>query len=217
MGEKLNISFLVDDTDAWIVPFVKKMVDDLSKGNKCRLYHDYCDVPEGNVLFILGCTSIIPADVLKRNGHNVVIHESDLPKGRGFSPVAWQVLEGMNRIPIVAFEAQEQMDSGMIYLKDCIELDGTELLPEIRRKQAGKTRELVYEIIRQLPDLTGHRQVGEPTYYSRRTRRHDELNAEKTLNENFNHLRVLDNDRYPAWFWHKGEKYILKIFKEAAD
>ena len=36
----------------------------------------------------------------------------------------------------------------------------------------------------------------------------------KSIDEQFNLLRVCDNERYPAFFYKDGVKYILKINKE---
>ncbi len=41
--------------------------------------------------FFLGCSKIAGPDVLNRNKYNLVVHESALPKGKGFAPVAWQI------------------------------------------------------------------------------------------------------------------------------
>ena len=131
--ERLDISILVDDPFCWIIPFAEDICRRLSKDHNAGLYLKTSEVPTGDMLFLLGCASIIPNEILRRNKHNLVVHESDLPKGRGWSPVTWQVLEGKNRIPIVLFEATEELDGGAIYLKDYIDLDGTELLPEIKR------------------------------------------------------------------------------------
>jgi len=214
MKKRLKISILVDNSDSWIVPYARKIKQELAEKYDAELFFKARDIPEGDVLFLLGCISIIPGEILKRNKNNIVIHESDLPKGRGWSPIAWQVMENKNRIPIVLFEAAEEADSGPIYLKDYIQLDGTELLAEIKQKQGEKTAELIYSFLEKWPDIQARPQQGEPSFYRRRTRKDDALDIEKSLIENFNHLRIVDNEKYPAWFEYKGQKYILKIFKE---
>jgi methionyl-tRNA formyltransferase len=146
-----------------------------------------------------------------RNTHNLVIHESELPKGRGFSPVAWQVLSGKNIIPVCLFDAVAELDSGPIYLRDNIELNGTELMPEIRKKQGNKTVELCLRFLLMWPDIEVYEQQGEPDSYRKRNRRDDQLNVEKSIAQQFDHLRIVDNERYPAWFELRGRKYIIKI------
>jgi len=212
MSKVLKISILVDNPDSWIIPFAENIQKRLAKQHDANLYFNTRDIPEGNILFLLGCTSIVSHEILKKNTHNLVIHESDLPKGRGWSPVSWQVLEGKNRIPVIMFEATEEPDAGPVYLKTYIELDGTELLPEIRQKQGLKTAELVYEFVDNWTNIKGTLQVGEPTYYSIRTKEDDALDINKSIIENFNHLRIVDNERYPAWFEYRGRKYKIKIY-----
>jgi methionyl-tRNA formyltransferase len=56
-------------------------------------------------------------------------------------------------------------------------------------------------------------QAGLPTYYKRRTPEDSELDPDKPLRDQFNLLRVADNDQYPAFFRHLGHKYVLKIEK----
>ncbi len=55
-------------------------------------------------------------DVVNRN--NLVIHASDLPENKGWSPVAYAVLSGQNRITLTLIEAEEKIDAGDVYLKN---------------------------------------------------------------------------------------------------
>ena len=80
-----------------------------------------------NVCFILGYERIISQDLLKKNNHNLIVHESDLPKGRGWSPLTWQVLKGKNKVAVTLFEASDKIDEGHIYIQDYIYLNGTKL------------------------------------------------------------------------------------------
>ncbi|NWH04977.1 formyltransferase family protein [Desulfobacter latus] len=176
----------------------------------------YCrsEIQSGSFLFMLGCTKILPPEYLDLNKHNIVIHESDLPRGRGWSPVSWQVLEGKNKIPVSLFEAGRDMDSGDIYLKDEIILEGGELLPEIKKKQGIKTIEMIIEFIDKWPNLVAVPQRGEATLYRKRTIRDDRLDIDKPLKHLFNQLRIVDNEKYPAWFEINGMQYQLKIYPD---
>ena len=40
-----------------------------------------------------------------------------------------------------------------------------------------------------------------------------ELDINKSIKSQFNMLRVVDNERYPAFFSHKKKKYIIKIYE----
>jgi len=202
--------------DSWFVPYANKLIRIFrSKGYKARIFFDHKNI--GNnfpVVFILSYFKIINKEFLKKHKHNLVVHESDLPKGRGWAPLFWQILEGKNKIPMVLFEANEKIDEGVIYIKDFIKFYGHELHNEIRKKQAEKTIELCLKFIDEYENLKPKKQKGGPTFYRKRTLADSELNINETIRKQFNLLRIVSNDQFPAFFYYKGNKYILKIYKE---
>jgi len=56
-------------------------------------------------------------------------------------------------------------------------------------------------------------QRGKGSFYKRRGARDSRLDISKTIAEQFDLLRVVDNDIYPAFFKYKGQKYFLKVTK----
>jgi len=160
----------------------------------------------------MGCIKIFKS--LHLNKCNIVIHESNLPNGKGWSPLTWQILEGKNEIPITLFEAVEEMDSGDIYLKDIIKFEGHELCNEIKDKQGKKTNELILKFVEKYNNIKGEPQIGTSTYHERRRPENSELDINKTISEQFNLLRVCDNNKYPAFFIINKQKYIIKIKKQ---
>lgn len=207
-----KITILVDDSSSWIVKWALLLKDKLIPFHNVQMCFSKEKVGCGDFAFLLGCTKIIPKEILVQNKRNLVIHESALPFGRGWSPMAWQVLEGRNEIPVVMFDAREELDSGPIYLRDVIKLNGTELLSEIRCKQGVKTVEMVLRFLSMWPELKPVKQSGSASFYARRRSEDDILDVNKTISENFDHLRIVDNEKYPAWFVFRGKKYIVKIY-----
>mgnify|MGYP001294111576 CR=1 FL=1 len=171
------------------------------------------DIPQGDICFPLGCGFLLRPEVLERNRHNLVVHASDLPSGRGWSPMTWQVLEGKREIPIVLFEAREAVDSGPIYLRETMVFDGTELLDELREAVAQCTMSLCERFVATYPAVLdgATAQSGTASYYPRRTAKDSELDPEKSLAAQFALLRVVDNQRYPAFFELNGARYTLQI------
>ena len=143
---KFNIQVLVDNTDSWYIPYAKKIVNELKRKHNVRLIHKHEDVEKGDVLFLISCNKKF--NNLYLNNCNIVIHESDLPKGKGWSPLTWQVLEGQSEIFVTLFEASEEIDAGKIYYKNKIVLMGHELLSEIRHKQGIITNQLIRRFIK---------------------------------------------------------------------
>jgi methionyl-tRNA formyltransferase len=208
------IQILVDNNTSWILPYTETLVKDLSQNN-INIVHRYTheSVTSGEILIMLSCEKIFKN--LHLNKKNLVIHESALPSGKGWSPLTWQVLEGETRIPVTLFEASVKVDAGNIYDICYIDLDGTELVDELRSKQWVATKELIIRFIKNYnPNNLGTPQTGKESFYPRRTKKDSSLDINKTIFEQFNLLRVCDNERYPAWFEMNGIRYIIKIYKE---
>ena len=92
-------------------------------------------------------------------------------------------------------------------------MQGHELIEEIRIKQALKSFNLILKFLNSNPFPSGKRQKGVSTFYSRRSHIDSALNPNKTILDNFNLLRVCDNNSYPAYFIYNKTKYVLKIEK----
>lgn len=208
-----KVSVIVDN-DSWIMPYAEQLIASINEsGDEAVLYRSYTDLREGFAAFFLGCINIAPENVLGRNKYNLVVHESDLPKGRGFAPVAWQILEGNNAIPICLIEAAENADTGNIYFRDEIQLRGDELNTEIRRVQGEATVKLCMKFIKSNIEPISYQQRGEATYYKKRNKLDSKLDIKKTIEEQFNLLRIVDNERYPAFFERNGCLYKIVIEK----
>ncbi len=209
----MKIQLLSSDTDSWIVPYGEKLQNELILlGHTCNYIFTELEVVEGDVLVFLCYEKIFKS--LDLNKHNLVIHESDLPNGRGMSPLTWQILEGKNRITITLLEASNGIDEGDIYEQSVLDFNGTELNQDLKHKQGEATINLVLNFIKNFPNNKGRRQSGISTYYKRRTNKDSELDIKKSIEEQFNLLRVCDNERYPAFFFYRDKKFIIKIFEE---
>ena len=157
----------------------------------------------------------MPNSTLEKFAHNLIVYESDLPSGKGWSPLTWQILQGKSDVPVVLFEAVEKVDAGRIYYRGDLLFNGDELLSEMRKSQGNITIELCRRAVNEFNDLNqiGLEQSGEETYFPKRRPPDSRLNSDKTLREQFDLLRVVDNDRYPAFFEINGLRYELKIEK----
>lgn len=218
-NERKKISVLVDN-DSWILPYADRLVRLLcEKGFNADLVRSAEDIEKGWVCFLLGCVNIVKDEYLAKNTHNLVVHESDLPKGRGFAPMAWQILEGSNSIPVCLLEASAgEPDAGDIWLRDSIELEGHEVLPAWRHRQGEKTIELCLRFVSEYESLAPVKQTGEPSWFKRRRPADSELDPNKSLKSQFNLLRIVDNQRYPAFFEIAGRKILLEVnYEEQND
>jgi methionyl-tRNA formyltransferase len=212
-GKPRRVAVVVDNP-SWILPFAEKLVRELNDSDdEAVLCRSHKEIPEGDVAFYLGCVKMTPPGILAKNKQNMVVHESDLPKGRGFSPLTWQILEGLNKISICLLEAADEADAGPVIYRDLVCFEGHELIDEMRKAQGEKSTALCQRFLNEPVPLDGELQVGEPSSYSRRKPHDSRLDTEKSIAEQFNLLRVVDNERYPAFFELYGHRYQVKIQK----
>ncbi|REL34818.1 formyltransferase family protein [Thalassotalea euphylliae] len=209
-----KVSVLVDN-NSWILVYAEQLVDELiARGITAALYRNQADIPKGDVCFLLGCTQLVIEDVLARNKYNLVVHESALPQGKGFAPMAWQIIAGQHIIPVSLIEASTEVDSGDIWLQENIVLTGNELCREWRAMQGEISVRLALRFVDQYEQLSPTPQQGKESFYPRRTPLDSELDPRLSLNELMPLLRTVDNQNYPAFFYYNGQKFRLEIHKD---
>lgn len=209
---------VVVDNDSWVLPYADRLVESLRQhGDDATLVRRHEDVREGAVAFYLGCVKITPDNVLARNRRNLVVHASDLPRGRGFSPLVWLILEGAGRLPVCLIEASGEVDSGPVVYKEWITYEGHELNEELRRPLGEMHVSLSLRFMSEAAPPAGVPQTGDGTCYRRRTRADSWLDPDQSLAAQFDLLRVVDNERYPAFIDFRGQRYVLKIEKAPGE
>ncbi len=212
--EKPRILSVVVDNPSWIISYAQRLTNELNlEGDNAKFCENHQQIREGTAAFYLGCLRITPPEVLKRNKYNVVVHQSDLPRGRGFSPLTWQILEGKNEIPVSVLEAIDEVDAGPIYYKDVMRFEGHELIDELRRVSAETSIRLCKKFLNSAEPPAASEQRGEPHFYPKRKAVDSVLDVSKSIGEQFDLLRTVDNEKYPAWFSFRGKKYKISIEK----
>lgn len=164
----------------------------------------------GDLLFLVSCTERISAEIRSKYRRVFVLHESDLPSGRGWSPVAHQILEGSTEIAVSLIWAADEIDAGDIWAQKKVTIPNHFLAQEISDALFYAKADLMVRAI--FWTVSPRKQEGEPTYYKRRTPEDCELDPNKTIAEQFDLLRICE-PRYPAFFNHRGHKYVLEVRK----
>lgn len=209
----LEITILTNQT-SWMNQYNIILQNELNLLNHhVKLIHSKNELQKGDIAFFLSCFEIISQEYLDLNTHNIVVHASDLPQGKGWSPMSWQILEGKNKIPITLFEATASVDAGDYYIKDKISLKGNELIKDWQDKLGKKIVEMCIYYVKNYEKMQGITQKGEESFYKKRTPDDSKLDINKTIKEQFNLLRIVDNENYPAFFEINNEKFVIKIEK----
>jgi UDP-2,4-diacetamido-2,4,6-trideoxy-beta-L-altropyranose hydrolase len=209
---------ILSDVSSWLNIHLPSLIAALwQRGHAVRWIHEPAQLVPGDVCLLLSCGRLLSSDHLSLHRHNLVVHESALPQGQGWSPMTWQILEGASCISVTLFEAVAELDAGPIYLQQQIELQGHELVEEWRALQAQATLELCLDWVDRYQEVlaAARHQHGEHSYYRRRRPADSQLNPDLSLVEQFNLLRVVDNQSYPAFFYSHGRRYVLRVQQEA--
>lgn len=143
-------------------------------------------------IFIPHWSYIIPAEIY--NAYEcVVFHMTDLPYGRGGSPLQNLIAKGHQNTKVSALRVVKELDAGDIYLKKPLSLLGT--AEEIFMRASDVMENMVVEIINQ--DLKPQAQEGEPTVFRRRKPMDSDIGELTQLEQIFDYIRMLDAEGYP--------------------
>lgn len=171
--------------------------------------------PNTDINIIFSYFKKIPKKYLLYSKNNLIPHESKLPKGKGMSPLTWQILENKDRIFFSLIEASDKIDSGVIYFNKKIIIKKTLLFEEIKKIQLNENLKLIEKFIRSFKKnkVKGFKQFGKSSFYRKRTPNDSELNINVSIKKQFNLLRVCDNKNFPSFFKINGKKYKIFISK----
>ncbi len=214
MPTSLVITVLMDNPVGYLHLYMEELLSAIrERGHDVIYIRDVKEIRKGDLLFILGCYAILTPEQLSLNKHNLVVHPSKLPEGRGSAALVTKILEGENTVWLTLFEAVEKVDKGDYYYQESITFEGHELSDEIREKQSRKVFAMVLEFLDDYPNIEAKPQIGEGSFIKRRTAKDSALDMDKTIREQFNLLRIVDNKHYPAYFDHLGHRYKVQISK----
>lgn len=151
-------------------------------------------------IFFLHWSWKVPADIVD-SYECVGFHMTDLPYGRGGSPLQNLVVRGHSITKLSAFRLTEVMDAGPVYLKADLALNGP--AHEIYARAAALSAMLIQQIVRD--DLTPAPQVGTPVAFRRRRPEESEMPESAPARVLYDHIRMLDADGYPHAFIRRGD------------
>ena len=143
---------------------------------------------------------VVPRDVLER-WECVCFHMTDVPYGRGGSPLQNLIVRGHTHTKVTALRMVEALDAGPVYGKIELSLEGAAGV--IYERLSEKIYELIDSLIQEEP--ASEPQRGEPTVFERRTPEQSQLPESGGLRELYDHIRMLDAETYPKGFLQYGE------------
>lgn len=152
---------------------------------------------------------IIPEEIYK-NFECVMFHMTDLPFGRGGSPLQNLIARGIYETQITAFRCEKGLDSGPIYCKKPLSLYGT--AEEIYMRAADLIEDMIKWIIANQPEPVP--QQGDGCYFPRRKPEDGNIAELESLEQLYDYIRMLDAEGYPRAFLET--KHLRLEFERAS-
>ena len=206
---------ILTDKRSWFYKNQDKVPAKFKKLTKKKLISSHYNIKKNHDLtFIISYYKIIPKKFLSYSKYNLVVHESDLPNGRGMSPLYWQILNGKKKIVFTLFECSEKMDEGKYYIKKKFYFEPTLLFEEIKEKQlksAFKMVELFIKRYSKNKKIKSYNQKGKASYFPKIPSSLSELNINKSIKSQIDKIRTRDNKNFPSYFIYKKRKYKIQI------
>jgi methionyl-tRNA formyltransferase len=142
---------------------------------------------------------IIPAEIYERY-ECIIFHMTDVPFGRGGSPLQNLISRGIYETQISAIRCVKELDAGPVYMKRPLSLYGN--AQEIYMRASQIIEDMIVSIILDQP--TPYIQVGDPVVFKRRTPEQGNIANLESLQQIYDYIRMLDAEGYPKAFLQCG-------------
>lgn len=211
----MNISILCSDERHPINGLLAHWINQNSDQHNIELVNSKRELSGGDILFLVSCQEFINNSERAKYKVTLVLHASDLPVGRGWSPHIWQIISGATSIVVSLLEAEDQIDSGRIWKKVTVAIPKHALWDEINSLLFKAEIELIDFAVREFRNVSPREQNPriKATYYRRREPDDSRIDANQTIANQFDKIRVCDPQRYPAFFELYGKKYRIVLEK----
>ena len=123
----------------------------------------------------------------------ILFHTAPLPFGRGGSPIQNLIINGYKNAPVCALKMGKGVDSGPIYYRKSINLEGS--LSDILKRLNKVVNGLIKKLINKLP--VPKPQEGEIFTFKRLNKQDNMLKPEFSLEQIYDRIRMVDDENYP--------------------
>jgi len=148
---------------------------------------------------------IVPKSILEEY-ECICFHMTDVPYGRGGSPLQNLIIRGHKETVLTALRMEEELDAGDIYFKQPLSLDGT--AEQIYKRASALVWEMISKFVTTVPESTP--QKGDVTYFKRRKPEQSQIPANFSNDQVYDYIRMLDAPGYPHAFI-SNDSYIIEF------
>ena len=134
-----------------------------------------------------------------------MFHMTDLPYGRGGSPLQNLIVRGHQKTKISAIRMTEKLDGGPVYMKHDLSLEGSAQEIFVRCSDII-FREMIPQFLAEEKEkMTPVPQEGEPVVFKRRKPEESRITSDMKTDQIYDYIRMLDAEGYPRAFIEFGD------------
>ena len=198
--KKKNKVYIVAGYPSWSREVFRKKISKYP--GKWHLVFKYEDLTEKKIkkikpryIFFLHWSWKVPESIVK-DYECFCFHMTDVPYGRGGSPLQNLILRGHKTTKLTALRMVRDFDAGPVYLKRPMSLAGT--AEKIYKRASNLAADMILKIIKDNPKPQP--QKGKAVIFRRRRPEESEMSECKNLKEVYDFIRMLDAEGYPRAF-----------------
>ena len=154
-------------------------------------------------IFFLHWSWKVPPEILAEV-ECVCFHMTDVPYGRGGSPLQNLIVRGHRETRLTALRMTSELDAGPVYLKRSLSLEGG--AEEIYLRASALSAEMIQQIARD--ETHALPQTGVAVNFKRRKPEESQIAKLNSLEQLHDFIRMLDAEGYPrAFLSHDGYRF----------
>ena len=142
----------------------------------------------------------------------VCFHMTDVPYGRGGSPLQNLILRGHEGTVMSALRMVHELDAGPVYMKRPLSLEGS--AQTIFERASRLVFDMIEQIVQKEPEP--EQQTGAPVVFERRRPEQSEIPADLSSRQLYDFIRMLDAEGYPNAFVEVG-RYRMQFTNAAQE
>lgn len=168
-----------------------------------------------DICFVMGWYYIISEEVLSSlPGGFIGIHNSLLPRHRGFAPVVWSMIAGEKKTGFSVFSFDRGMDTGDVWYQKEVEIEEKDYVSDVLKKIDMEIEKFFDDCFLNILNGTLKPQKQRElnvSYGARRTAEDGRINWEKTAQEIYNFIRAQSKPYPGAYAFYNEQK--IKIWR----
>lgn len=166
-----------------------------------------------DLIIVAGFPKLIPKSVIGTPRIGIInIHQSLLPKYRGRHPLNWAIINGEKETGVTIHHVNEKFDAGRIILQEKVPIYENDNIMDVYYRTVAKGKlmfEKLFNIIG-TDEFIGYEQdSSEATYFSPRKASDGEISWNDPAQKIRNLIRALTYPYPGAYFFFKGEKFVI--------